>query len=537
MTTKPIDNTPPSQFRAGTVGKTNTRTDLTCVTVFERSKNRQMASPTEQVDLGGRALSPCPPDAAPLRIPAPQIPRPPSSFSDSDEILREMGRKTFHYKNPITPDEAVDWKEKTNRELTIVAKKASMLAVVNLMDEKIEGSLALEIVNETSLSQKSLLDVYMEKGGRNHSFFHCLAARLKYFFYFRCNIVPNTLNIFMQNFLDKMRSELVQKDGGKNITALINTLLGETSSFLDYYLQATDNYAKGINLHGSRDAHINYELTQKLGMSIGSICHKFALTSVREFLPHVPFFQHWQNSSWRLIRITGFILDHTLGWVLNRILRKSLEVKIPSILQSIVKTSIDATQPSNLPFVVAITQGILEQLRKFKTQLEQTQDSPTQTPFAAIGTEKLPEVVKKLIEVLGQEPQVTRKELQQPINNSSFNPLSPEIDKRIEEGCIDGSREFLNFLSKPSNSEEIFYLLLNLVNTTFEKPQDLKKLQGDYEALKIQMRREAREVFRMVIHRSVNERLHGMPESHLQQLTTDFEKSSAPAPSIRFSSY
>ena len=484
------------------------------------------------IDIGNktRKVTQLPADPMAVLL-AKQLPRPTlvasnTSTKDSEELLREMGRKTFHYKNSLAPTEVVNWKEKTDRELDIFVKKASMLAIVNLMDSNIDGTQVLEIVNETCTTHRSVLDVYMEKAGHKRSFLYRLRARLNYFFYFHCNIIPNTLNSFMQSFLNKTRIELVQKDGGKNITTLINQLLIEASSFLDLYLQSTENYAKGIDLQGSRDTHISYELSKKHGMSVEEVCRKFALTAVRKFLPHVPFFQGWKNSSWRLLRLVGGIFDHTLGWVLNRTLRKALQIKIPSVIQSIVMTSIDATQPSNLPFVVAITQGILEQLRKFKTQIDRAEySSPEAVSVSVAGTEKLPEVIKKFIEVLSLEPLETRKELQQSAKkNSCFDILSPEIDKNIEESCIDGCRLFLSYLSNPNNSEEIFSLLLNLTNATFDsKPEDLKTLQIKYDALREQMRRESREVFQTVIKRSVTEHVQGPPESRTQQIAMNFE--------------
>ena len=456
------------------------------------------------------------------KLPRPAFPSSSASVSETEETLREIGRKTFHYKNSLAPAEAVNWKEKTNRELDIFVQKVSIFAIVNLMDKNIDGTIALEIVNEAWSSHRSALDVYMEKAGNKRSFFQRLFARCCYFFIFRCSIAPNTIDTFMQRFLEIVRTELVQKEGGKNVTTLVNMALSEASSFLDFYLQATENYTNGIDLQGARDVHISRELTKKFGMTEEEICRKFTLTAIRHFLPQVRFFNDSQHSPWRIARIRGFILDNTLGRIVNRLLRKAIEIYIPSVFHCIVKTSIDATQPNNLPFVVSITQGILEQLRKFKSQLEQKQDSPPESPTSVTGTEKLPEVVKKLITVLSKESLQTRKELQQHQESNSF--LAKTINTEIEESCIDGCREFFSYLTDPDNSEEIFYLLLNLTNATFEsKPSDQKKLRAKYDALQKQMQHEAREVFQMVIHRSVNQRFQGLSESQTKQMTKSFE--------------
>jgi len=460
---------------------------------------------------------------------AAQIPHPVAplhqTFTDPEETLREMGHKTFNYhQNALSPVETVNWKEKTDRELDVFVQKASMFAIINLMDETIDGSQALEILNEVS-PEKSVLDVYLEKYGKKRSFLQKIQVRWRYSFYFRCNFVPNTLNTFMQAFLGIMRSNLVQKDGGKNLTTLINTALSETSSFLDFYLQGIENYEKGTDLQGARDTHIAKELSKKFGLSEAEVCRKFSFTAVQEFLPRVHFFLGWKNSSWALVRIIGDCLDYTLGIVLNSILKKKLKNTLPSVLQNLVKTSVDATQPQNLPFVIAITQGILEMLRKFKVQVEQTPSS-LESSCVIAGTEKLPEVIKKFLDVLSKESKQTRKELQQQSKSghSSIDFFSQEIDKSIEEGCINGARAFFSYLTKQENSEEIFYLLLNLTNATFEsKPQDLQKLQVKYNALKKEMQREAREVFQMVIHRSVNEQIQGPTAAQGEQMAENVE--------------
>jgi hypothetical protein len=456
--------------------------------------------------------------------------KPPTNISttDSEELLHEMGHKTFQYKNPAIPDKAVNWKNQTNQELNIVIQKATMFSVISLMDSNIDAVKTFEIVKETHRSHRSLVDVYMEKVGQNRSFPQRLLARWRHFFYFQCNIVPNIINKFMQTFLEKLRSELIQKDGGKNIPLLVDKVLTEASSFLDLYQKATENYQKGIDLQGSRDVHIAYELAKK--QSIKDVCCKFAMTAVREFLPRVPFFERWHNSSFVLLRIIGTSLDRTLGWLFNRMLRKLLQISIPSVFESIVESSIDATKPSNLPFVVSITEGILDQLRKFRAKIEQSKDSPHEPPHSVPGSEKLPEVVKKLIDVLKLEPCDTRKELQQPskAKSASIPFLSGEIDKNILDSCIDGCRVFINYFTRQENSEEIFYLMLNLANATFESNTPTTQQEWDdllikYESLKQQMRDESRKVFQTVIHSAVNERLQGPPESHIKELIMKFE--------------
>ena len=446
-----------------------------------------------------------------------------SEASSSYEILREMGRKTFHYKNPPTTEEVIDWREKTDKELEVFVSKASMLAIVKNMDSKIDESKAMEIVKEACDTKRDIYTVFMEKGGCNLNWWGRFCCRWTYFLYYRSGILPNTLDTFMQTFMGKIRSELVQKDGGKNLTFLNDKLLTETNSFLDFYIIAVDNYANGIDLQGSRDVHISKEFDKKQTIPIEKLCDKFAEISVREFVPRVHFFKQSQFSSYAFARFLGWFLDSTMGWAFNQLLlRPILRKKIPAIIQSLVKSSTDAAQPTNLPFVVSITQGMLEQLRKFRIQIEQS-DSDIPLPSSSVaGTAQLPEVVKKFIEVLQKEPFKTRKDLLENRNAKPPGFFASYVAKGIEDSIIEGCQALLSFLSTPGNSEEIFYRLLNLSNAPFDSPPlSTEELKVKYTALQKEMRDEARGVIQTLASRAVKSQ--GLPEKQVQKIRKNSE--------------
>ncbi|MBF8262591.1 MAG: hypothetical protein HW387_256 [Parachlamydiales bacterium] len=400
--------------------------------------------------------------------------------------------------------------EQTDRELDIFIHKASMLAMVIAMDHQIAACDAMDIVNSSFDTHRSIYSLFMEKTGKNRSFFQKRAAGFKYFFLFRLGIIPNTLDTFMKTLLAKMRSELIHGEGGLNIPALNHRLLSDASFMLDLFFESAENYANGKD-----KARSKRELL-KQGTPFEQICRQFAQNAVYEFLPRVPFFISLKKSSWFFIRWSGFFFDATIGYAANRFLRFSIGKCISFLFHA---KSTGAPSPSlhftMLPFAVAITSALIRQLQKFKTHIESTIHLPNADDSRE---EKLLEVVTKLIKAHQLASCKTHQEVQNQLKPAS-NTLSQLICVSIDQ--IDISRIFLTFISDPEHSEEIFYSALHIFDVEPPStPEELKDLLEQYEALKGQIIGEGRELFSgMVI-----EQLFGPSEKRVQQMALSVEQ-------------
>lgn len=459
-----------------------------------------------------------------------------SPQSSSREILREIGRKTFDYNNPLPTNEpTTDWKAETNHELQITIQKSSILTIIDYMDPTLDEQTALSIVKEVvNHTDTSIYSAYIKTIGKPLAFFTRARIYCYYFFYSQCGLISDTLHTLMTHFLDKLRSELILKNGGKNLSAFNDRFLIEMSSFLDYYLEAVKDYATTNNVEGSLEVHISKRLAAKQKIPHETICREFAQTYISS-LPRIPFFQTLKNSQWALVRMLGKFLDSTIGRPLNRIIRKKLETTVPSlILSSLTKTCNQPTELNKLPFYISITNGIIEQLKKFQQQ--QAIDEKTPSPIIHYSeSDRLPEVVKKLLEILRLEPYRTQKELRENLNKDTSNDLlSREIDKKtnqnLEERIIDGCRIFLSYISDQRNSEQILCRMLQLSNASLfdstlpTNPEGWAQLKTQYEACKLEMSYEAKATFQQVIQKSIEERFQASQSADTKQQIAEFQE-------------
>ena len=454
--------------------------------------------------------------------------------TDSSELLREIGGQTFDYRHPPVAEECIS-QEKTNKELDTFVKKVSIFAIVKNMDGEITTPLAMEIVNESYRTGRSVLDLFFEKSGKNFSWWGKICVWCNYHLYYSTGIVHNTIETFMRTFLTEMRPD--SKQGGEEkLKTIKEALLNDISSFLVLYLNAIKEYAAGTNITGDRDTHIVNALAKNQKMPLELICKSFAKIATRKFVPRVPCFNSWKedpNSS--VIRFIGRFFDYTLGTIFNRcILHPILKKIIPDKIQEIVNTGIIATQ--GLPFFVALTRGFLLQLQTFRAQIDSPDAPLPESAQAVPGSVQaftaisIPALVKTLIEILELPPDATQSELRHILkekenrSNESSSRTS-EISKSVEESAIDGCGVLLAYFMNPKNSEELLYRLLNLANSTFNSPPSTdEQLARDFENLKTEMLDEASGLFETVIGRSVTEKIHGLSPERLQRVSQVFER-------------
>jgi hypothetical protein len=348
----------------------------------------------------------------------------------------------------------------------------------------------------------------------------------KYFIYFHCDIIPNTLETFVSTVLGKLRSDLVQKSGGQHLSTALEKMLSRINSFFSDYLKAVHEYAEGQGT-GSRDDY----LAKQLDLPLKAICQEFTGTALQEFLPEVSFFRSWRKSSIPAVDFFAKLVTWLPEKVLNRIMRSFLTSEIPSVVQSIVKMTFHETQPNHLLFAVSATRAIMGQLQTFKNELGASGASPesaVKSP-AILGGGQLPEVVENLMSILKLEPYKTRNALHARLHQNLIRKVYEEgfFSGAIQEGAIDGVRTVLAYLSDPDHSEELFYHLLHLSSAPFDRPppqtqEGWQKLRDEYNALQTEMKNEAREIFSMVINRAVRKKLFGLPPEQLEQIGLTF---------------
>ena len=431
------------------------------------------------------------------------------------KILRQQLDQKLNFIPPRPiPETPVNWENKTNQELQAFVSKTSMLATVKAMDEGIEDSLAMQIVNEANIGKRALYDVFREKYGHTLHWTRRFSARWKYFLYYQSGIINNILETFATNFLSKIRSK-VQKDEGKHLLLFINTQLNEINSFLDQYLHAVESFAKSQDV--DRNQHVAAQLKQNT--DINEICNRFTELTIKEFLPHVDLFKKLKSSIF--LYVFGWILDATIGWIFNRfILQPVLRHKIPSAMQSLLESN------GSISFIYSVTHGIHEQMLKIKKFLETQNVTPSIQKSSNPAFEHLQDVVNKLIKALQLESKV-KADLQQQNRPGplDFTPqIYQNIGPQIIKGINDGYQALLRILSNQTSSGKAFFQLLKFSNSIYDPPfQTTDQMRMALPDLKNNTRNLAWEVFRTLIGQSAEEFVQGSSENHFQRSKANFE--------------
>lgn len=443
--------------------------------------------------------------------------------SPLQEHLQDTRKIDDQMRGPIqTTDQPVDWKAQTNENVEQFIRILSLSQTLEWMHPNLEPNTAAQILKEATTTNRSLCSIYLEKKGNELSFFSALVIKIFYFFLYDCGVIPNIVESSVKAILEKIRFGLVQKDGGKNLTALTSTILKQLNSFLSDYLKALKEYADGTG-SGSRDDYLNDQLQRELD----GICREFSDVLVGEFLPtHISFFQKWKESPYLIVRLLTKILAHFPEIGLTSYIRTKLREQIPAAIQTqINEKTVQEDQRRDLLFSTAITNGIIGQLQKLQSQLKQSQ-IPTAPVGQIPGTELLPTVVTQLLEVSRLDPCKTREQLLQQLNKQK--PFYDyDITPQLEASLVDGCREFFSYFTDPTHSEEFFSELLTLVTDQYTSTapvtdKEWKTAQKEYEQVYDEMLENAGEIFRAISRDSVAKKMQGLPEEIENLLAEQF---------------
>lgn len=443
---------------------------------------------------------------------------------DEFDLLQKIRKEIDDYHTLDQKQKTTNWKHKTDQALDLFIEHTSLFGILSMIDPHLSFDLSTQLIRDSINSDRSLCDLYLDRCANQLSLFRRVQIKWRYFFFFQSGLISYTVEHLAHNVLHKMRLSLASE---KNLTAFLEIALTQTNSFLSDYLKALEAFAQGDG-QGDRELF----LQSKLKQPINTICIQFGETATREFFSKdIEFFRSWKKSESLTVRILTKISTWPIQKLLNLFLRTTLKAKIPSLTRSLIESSHETLGQNNLPFAVSITRGILKQLLKFKEEINAEQSNSTAAPIEDVqGAHKLPEVVTNLLEVLELEPYKTRSQLREALNKKRG---SQEITENLQESIIDGCKTFFAYFSNPENSEEFFYQFLDLSNAPFiEKAPSTQEewthLKNEYLCLTSAMKKEAESIFRIVIRRSVMQRVHGISDEEMLmkvQAYCDLEKS------------
>lgn len=437
--------------------------------------------------------------------------------------LRDMQTIIDQHQAPLEVANPAEWKTMTDERLEKAIRVISLSKTLEWMHPKLaenDPTTAAQIIKEAAASNRSLCSIYLEKMGNDLSFFDVLTVKLVHFFLYETGVVQSIIESSGNAILEKIRSIIAQKDDGKNLTALMSSVLKRLDIFLFDYLEAVKEYGKGAGK--PTDTKEEY-VKKRLEKELGEICQEFSDVLVNEFLPdHFSFFQQWKESPYLIVRLLAKIFTYFPEIWLTSLLHAQLRKQLPDTLEALIN---DQTSKEdlrrNLTFSIKITESLNAQLESFRKQLGSDISTASQGPTP--GTEQLPDVITKLLEVLRLERYSKREEIEAHLNEDSTF-LSRKIKEGLQTNFVDGCRILFSYLSDPNHSEEIFSRLLSftILPYTTSSTEDLKTLNEQYEQKKKEMRREADEIFKNISRQSIKQYFHGLSEEDLESLAKTY---------------
>ena len=276
-----------------------------------------------------------------------------------------------------------------------------------------------KIIFEASLPDANLWDVYMKHLGSNLTTFQWVQANVWFFFTYSLGVIPNSVKTFMTNVLKEGRSNFSDPAHNSNLDQVLRNVLAQLSSFLDVYNSATKEYAHAERLEGDVDVYRKAAIERIGGKNLETLTQEFCTTLVDQFFPRIPFFETLKQ--YALIGWAFTILDYLIGGAINWMGRGILKCQLPGIAKQLIETGIDSTNPTNLPFSIAIANA----LTQLFIELENTPQVIAETQFLQL--EKLPAVIEKFLETLElngsrENPLDTQEKLKAQLNsrNSHF---------------------------------------------------------------------------------------------------------------------
>lgn len=220
------------------------------------------------------------------------------------------------------------------------------------------------------------------------------------------------------------------------------------------------------------------------------------------------------------------LLDYLVGGIINYVGRKILKWQLPAIAQSMIETGIDSTNPTNLPFSIAITNALTQVF----IELENTPQPIGEA--AVLKPQKLPTVIEKLLDTLDlagdrDNPLNTQAKIKAELAKMDSNSLyhwphrtyRTQMQKITKEVMVESTHSFLTHLSK--NSEQLFTSLLTLLNSPFLEatPPTQVDLENALEGLDLAAER--------AFNKSIENYFLGVPparqEEFYEQLYTNYK--------------
>lgn len=403
----------------------------------------------------------------------------------------------------------------TNKNLNILIEKISYFSILQALhavsgiEESDSAPSILHIVDAASRKDKNPLSIWQlftAHYQKKLTVFGWIKAGITYLLLWKwTSILPKTVDGYLKNILSEMRIHL--KENGEKRKQFVNGLVEDLDNFLDIYNGASETYAfdterKG-NLNRYRKSAIDLHLptadpsdAQKTPDEIHlDFCRKLSNSIVDHFSPTIPF---------------QFAQDF-----LNNTIRTQLKNTIlPGVFLSVSFGGKESNH-HNIPFFLALTKTLTQQINHLQESLEQNQSDPDHSSIA--GIKNFEGIVKKLMRALDLADYKTPEELKEGIRQleqrkeTDFDAI---VRNGIEQGMQKGMAVLFDYLSKQENTEALFAILFeSLIDPLSGKvpmnDEQWKTIETEYRAATIRLKQSASSLFNQIVKEAVEDKVRG----------------------------
>lgn len=317
-------------------------------------------------------------------------------------------------------------------------------------------------------------------------------AAIFYWCFYQTSLVTNTIDAYLNAFIDGIKTDL----GSKTRTKVFCSLIENANDFLNEDIKATEAYANGT-VTGLLKKIRNDTIEKHYGFSLEELCEKFC-EKVMAKDPRVKILRDFHK-----IFLIGRLFKN-LEWAINKFIiqRAMMNSILPEALKSVVEKGLEATQPDKLPFAISLTDFLLKQLQRLAAEPEMN-SVPTKE---VDGTELLPATIKLLIKALALEGDYAPADLKKEIQKFEQKGLVDQIVlNSIQQGIIEASNKLFSLLHKNAESGELLAQLLGLALIPFEGQEKTEaSLKAEYAEKSLQLERTANTVFTNLIKNAVS---------------------------------
>lgn len=435
-------------------------------------------------------------------------------------------------KAPPPPVEVEGKEALTNSEVKFAAENFSALGLLSYMRSSLcsihepDSSHLRDLIRESKQTGGSLWKLFMRDYGKQINWFQWIGCAFAYFLY--SLIGPLTATTCSSRVVEEIRTFFREKKNveegksdPKKLEKFNRTLVIIIDNFCTAYKAAAKNYDEANPRAGKFEDYLETAITNAVGKTLEDLQSASSKSIASHFSPEISF--HW-------------LVRKPLNWIVSFVMKKKI---LPLVSRSIAEGWIRSTDRSNIPFFLAITEILTEQL--LKLEQEGFQNNGESAPAPPSGTEKLAIAIRKLMisieissckdigdgAIHGLLGRIQKREDEEANGKELSNQEDAKIRTGLEGSIVKASHVLFHYLADPKNREDLLGKFAKQLNAPFSEVLP-EKTENDLTNSQVNLNETALRIFWNLCRNAVKAEVPGgIPSEIMKKLaekTFQYEK-------------